>query len=790
MASLLINFLTLLRPREGWVPFLLTLTALLCPAAALLTGDDEPAALGLVALTALAAIVGLRLARSRLRARQAAIAGGLLGLILTIIIVGRLLPPFSLLWTEVSYAADWLIGWRQGQIRWPLPFASAVGFAGQQLSALGIRLWWWGQAVDSGAQTQGNVVFLLLMATLFWALALLATWQIYRHSAALAGLLPGGAAMALMAFFRGGIAIFYLLVHLFCTLWLVAICHLWTNQRRWEESDTDYPDSLGMELIFALGPWLVLVLLLATFIPSVHSNRLREGFWQVMDAPWSRVERVAERLFGPVEGGYGGRAGTASGPGGELPRSHLLGGGPELGETIVLYVSADDPPPPRPAAGESEGLEVDYPRRYWRSQTYDLYTGLGWSHGSLESQPLSPNQFLETQAAPGSDLFQQFQRMEGAGTKIYAANTPYRVDQPVLAWWRAPDDLAYLTGEADLYTVLSRVPQPTIVELQASSPLTAPIVAEVANRYLVLPDSLPQRVRDLARQVTGDAPTRYDQVRALERFLRAYPYTLDLPDPPQDRDLVDYFLFELQEGYCDYYASAMVVMARAVGVPARLATGYAQGTYDYEARRWVVTEQNGHSWVEVYFDGIGWVEFEPTAGLPALERPGGESLSAVALPSLPPRPARWWQQVPWGLGVLAGLLLLLATAVLWLWRPRPVLGPAELIRDRQARLMRWGSRLGQPQRDGQTAHEYSQNLGRTLEARGRDSRWPQARQASGAAPAEVEHLAQAFVQTQYGRDPIPEREVWAVRKLWTRLRRHLWWLWLAPGFRKGGKPSP
>ena len=85
---------------------------------------------------------------------------------------------------------------------------------------------------------------------------------------------------------------------------------------------------------------------------------------------------------------------------------------------------------------------------------------------------------------------------------------------------------------------------------------------------------------DLAVEVVGDAETRYDGAKAIEYYLRAYTYTLDLPEPPTNRDLVDYFLFERQEGYCDYYASAMVVMARAVGIPARLASGYAQGTYD------------------------------------------------------------------------------------------------------------------------------------------------------------------------------------------------------------------
>jgi transglutaminase-like putative cysteine protease len=78
----------------------------------------------------------------------------------------------------------------------------------------------------------------------------------------------------------------------------------------------------------------------------------------------------------------------------------------------------------------------------------------------------------------------------------------------------------------------------------------------------------------LARDLTATEPTPFDRARAIEAYLRTYPYTLDLPSPKLDRDVVDYFLFDLRQGYCDYYATSMVVLARAAGLPARLAVGY------------------------------------------------------------------------------------------------------------------------------------------------------------------------------------------------------------------------
>jgi transglutaminase-like putative cysteine protease len=424
------------------------------------------------------------------------------------------------------------------------------------------------------------------------------------------------------------------------------------------------------------------------------------------------------------------------------------------------------------------------PRRYWRADTWDVYTGLGWTNSPLQSEPLAPNQSLAAEAARWPSLLQQFQRVAPNDKRVYAVNSPIRVDQPVQTWWRADGDLAYVTADEALYTVISHVPEPTAAELRARSPVTGTVAPQWAERYLALPDAVPPRVLDLAQEVVGEATTRYDQARAIERYLRTYPYNLDIPEPPSDRDLVDYFLYELQEGYCDYYASAMVVMARSVGVPARLASGYVQGAYDFENSRWVVTEQEGHSWVEVYFDGIGWVEFEPTGGRPELARPDSEDQATAAVPPLPPRQGRWWQKIPWGLVPMGVVVVALLALVAWLWRPRRVLPAAQVVRDRQGRLVRWGRRLGHPPLDSQTIREYSQTLGGALEARGQSARLSQAQRAGAQAPTEIDRIGQAFEQVQYSAKPVSEREAWGIHQVWVRLRRHLWWLWFAP---KGGR---
>jgi transglutaminase-like putative cysteine protease len=773
----LLRFVNRFQPREGWIPFLLAVLALLCAPAAILIVADELDADGLLLLTVLAAIVGLRLARSRLSAKGATVLAGLLGGGLTTLLVGRILPPLSLLWVEISRIAAWLSHGRQGIANQPWPFVATFTYVGQRFNILGTRLWWWGRTAASGGVATDPIVLMLAASSLTWVLSCFATWQLYRHKAALVGLLPSGVAVTTIAFFGGGLTNFYLILYLFCTLWLIATTHLRAQQERWQRTGADYPGDLGMELIFTLAPALTLVLLLAAFFPVIGPRQVSEAFWKVMERPWSTVERASERLFGPIESSGGPRGPGSPGSGGTLPRSHLLGGGPELSETIVLYVTTNDPVPPPPDPDAPEKPMQTTPRRYWRSMTYDTYTGRGWINNPLEESSTPPGSPLEANLPPGFELVQQVNSLLPGPGPIFAVNAPLQIDQAVQTWWHAPGDLAQMTGASDRYTVISHPPEPSVAELRDALPFVPP---DLAERYLSLPDTVPQRVLDLAQQVAGGQETRYEQARIMETYLRAYTYTLDLPAPPADRDLVDYFLFDVQQGYCDYYASAMVVMARAVGIPARLATGYAQGTYDYDQQRWVVTEKDGHTWVEVYFDGIGWVEFEPTAGLPALEHPGGERAPEPLAPPLPARALRWWQRVPWVLVGMAMLVLLAVAIVVWVWRPRQqqAFTAPELVRDRHTRLLQWGMRLGKPLRDGQTASEYGTVLSEALQARSQRSRWQPVRRAGIELPPEVTHLTGTFVRTQYCPEPPTDREGWQIHDLWTRLRRHLWWLWL------------
>jgi hypothetical protein len=120
--------------------------------------------------------------------------------------------------------------------------------------------------------------------------------------------------------------------------------------------------------------------------------------------------------------------------------------------------------------------------------------------------------------------------------------------------------------------------------------------------------------------VTAGAETPYDKALALESYLRQFRYSTRVKQPPPDRDWVDYMLFDSKEGYCDYYAAAMAVLLRSVGVPARVASGFAPGDKDPSGEFIVVKESHAHSWTEAYFPSYGWINFEPSALRPVPQR--------------------------------------------------------------------------------------------------------------------------------------------------------------------------
>jgi hypothetical protein len=159
------------------------------------------------------------------------------------------------------------------------------------------------------------------------------------------------------------------------------------------------------------------------------------------------------------------------------------------------------------------------------------------------------------------------------------------------------------------YFGVSRLPALQPAKLRAASTDYSESMREI---YLQLPAQLDKRILPLAQSVTARSANSYDRAVAIENYLHTgYTYTLDLTGKP-DKDPLANFLFKTRAGHCEYFASAMTIMLRTIGIPSREVNGFLPGEYNDLAGDYIVRASDAHSWVETYFPGTGWVTFDPT----------------------------------------------------------------------------------------------------------------------------------------------------------------------------------
>ena len=141
----------------------------------------------------------------------------------------------------------------------------------------------------------------------------------------------------------------------------------------------------------------------------------------------------------------------------------------------------------------------------------------------------------------------------------------------------------------------------------------------IKRNYLQLPENFSSRITNLSEAITDGLDSNFEKILAITDYLRnTYRYNLEISEIPATLDPIFWFLFEEKSGFCNFYASAEVLMLRSIGIPARLGVGYAQGVAVERGKVFEIRTKDSHAWVEVYFPNIGWVIFEPTSAQPAV----------------------------------------------------------------------------------------------------------------------------------------------------------------------------
>ncbi len=780
------RFFRWLGGEEGWSALLLLTFLVLLPVAAfqdarwLNTGAED-----LTKTAVLGAWIALLLARSRWPGIITLPGGLLLGGAWVFAAVGGALPTLETVGNRLRLLWPWLqLVWEKKPTG-PDPLSPLFWEAVRQTGFLANRFVAWVNIAVNGGVSSDNLVFLLQIAVLVWLVSFLAGWGLYRWRQPLIAVLPVGVFIFVNVYLADQ-GLGYLVSYLACALLILLTSNVLRLQRAWERQGLDYASELPFDVGF-VSSWLVLgLVLLALPLPGLSTNPVARVWWNTLGQPWSEVETTVNRLFSGVN--------IPNQTMGSGAKSALVLGAsfdPRQETPVFMYVSTDEVVPDLREFREM-GEEPQAPSHYWRGLTYDLYTGRGWQNTEralLErraDQPVgqvNPLGFIS--------LTQYVEIIPPRVDLIYAANQPITVSRDYylqalgaeayasLSFRNAP-----LTGMR--YTAVSWIPHLGEDDLRVISSLYP---SWVTKRYLQLPATLPQRVIDLSKELTAQAKTPYDKALAIQTYLRKLPYDPSILLPAGDFDAVDHFLF-LQKGYCDYFGTAMAVMLRTVGVPARIARGYLPGEYNWTDHRYIVKENRLHVWTEVYFPPYGWIEFEPTPGQPAIVRPPGSLLGGSPEVVEPPPVTSPSPDLLGDLGLAGqalGLLLGLGILGSLVWTLYPAweqrLSPARyaaLIYRRMGRYAAWG---GLGQRPAQTPREYAATLSRGL------AREPGGLRLGGwrlgaATPSpqegeQVAQIARAYEAATYGPKPLEEDQRSRVQQAWMGIKRRLWAVALA-----------
>jgi transglutaminase-like putative cysteine protease len=525
-----------------------------------------------------------------------------------------------------AFVILWQFGLTSGQgVLWP-----------ERMNSMGNRLLIILDQIFQQKPVTDNLFFNLVMAALFWTVSVYAGYSLTRHGNPWRAIIPAGFTIIVIQAYDSFVPVrtWFLAGFIFLALLVVARLHFVNLQYKWQRDGTYLPPYVGIDSLRLGLITTVILVLFAWTIPAVASAVPQaEQAWLNATRPWMDFRNSMSNVFYSLQASVGVVT--------DFYGEHLpLGRGNPLSDTIIMQVEA----PPRAASNV---------RYYWRSRVYDTYD-VGWSNTMTSQDFVSPDEFnlslpeYENRASSTFSITTLFpiqnlhtpsqpEWISRPGDAFYAVNSDGSVD---LSHVKA--DPVLLAG--DTYRVTASLTAASQKELREAG---TDYPSWVTERYLQLPDTITERTILLAEELAAGQDNPYDITQAITDFLRVQlKYSDTIPSPPDGQEPIDWVLFDHKQAFCNYYASAEIIMLRSLGIPARLAVGYAEGertsvggiqdipTLDpggvnipqniqIQNDIFNVAHRDAHAWPEVYFPNIGWVEFEPTVSQQPIIRPLG-----------------------------------------------------------------------------------------------------------------------------------------------------------------------
>ncbi len=637
---------------------------------------------------------------------------------------------------------------------------------------------WLRKAITPNADTNDDVMFLLFLGVLSFILAYVSVWLVARTRRPWLVTLATAIVLLINLSYAPDGNLIYLTIFLLSGLLLLVRFNLSEAYRQWRRRSLRYTADLGWDFMVAGMLFSVGILVLGWLLPPAGTNPALSSVWNSSSNPWSAVQQLFTRLF---------QVNNGSGYGAYFSNRLQLTGSVDLPNFTVLTYT------------------TQAPGQYLIAVTQDYFDGHAWTSTNSTTKAFDAGQHLDDPSVDVKTIEQTIHLVNPpAGNPsqyLFAAAQPVSFSVPSSATQDASGYTSwYVRGQltsGEQYTALSdistasentlrQVPFPQKAE-NSSNPLYY-FPKDVLDRYLQIPSDLKgqaagEQIYNLAMQWTQDDTTMYDVAMSLENHLHTdYTYSQHNPDPPADQDAVAWFLLNSKTGFCTYFASAMVIMARMLGIPARVASGYTNGSVQGHSSTWEVKGTDAHTWAQLYFAGYGWINFEPSAGFSDFVRPvdtatptgtdtpnggdtppptkvrtpepGGGPIPGSTTPTPTPQND---QQVRLLLGVgglLAVLLLLFGATSIWWRRLFRGLSPVAQTFGRVTLLAGWA---GIKPKRTQTPFEYIETL---------QERFP-----GQAAP--LQRLGELYVHERWGATGTGAGVREELRQLWIRLRSGL-----------------
>ncbi|HEY2420106.1 MAG TPA: transglutaminase domain-containing protein [Neobacillus sp.] len=281
-------------------------------------------------------------------------------------------------------------------------------------------------------------------------------------------------------------------------------------------------------------------------------------------------------------------------------------------------------------------------KNYWKVETKDWYTGKGWIPSGSTPIPFREEDLVPVYSIPEAvDTINETARFSAyksyqythfvypAGIQKFMAIQPANTEGNLFEIDTTTEKIQLFNKKhnlvvPNLYTIDFKIPKYKANDLKETTEFDPSITNnEFYQRYTQLSDGLPPEIKQLAEDITAEEKNWFDKAKAVERYFSNADYTYDQKNvayPAQNDDYVYQFLFETKRGYCDNFSTSMAIMLRTIGIPTRWVKGYTGGDFlEYSKENsskqiYEITNNNAHSWVEVFFPNQGWVPFEPTKG--------------------------------------------------------------------------------------------------------------------------------------------------------------------------------